>query len=291
MSHASSVARRATHLALVVIHRRRERRDRAGRCPRHHHREFQLEVERPLGHRRPFTKTGPRFVGMVHVLHRHLTPAVIPADSCLEVCAPAEGVDGRVELLGGGDNSVVAEREAALAKPGLLPPAVPDDVEHARPGTHRGVTERRAEAGGANLLDLERDDVTVARKVERRCLVVEAAGHDPVDDGARRAAWIRVERVDCVAEGARSHRRHAAELPASEKADRRARENGRHQPARVAVRSVSASTSAERFSRHARSRSRSSGRVRETIAAASSAAFAAPGSPIANVPTGTPRGI
>ena len=55
--------------------------------------------------------------------------------------------------------------------------------------------------------------------------------------------------------------------------------------------SVSASTSSVRAARQARSRSRSSGRLFETIDVASSAALIAPGSPMASVPTGTPFGI
>src|SRR5207253_1043905 len=50
-------------------------------------------------------------------------------------------------------------------------------------------------------------------------------------------------------------------------------------------------TSSARALRHARRRSRNSGRLPERMAMASRAAFAAPGLPMASVPTGIPFGI
>src|SRR5256885_5361074 len=123
--------------------------------------------------------------------------------------------------------------------------------------------------------------------------VVEGRGNESIDDATRCTVGVWIECVYVVAKRARRHGRHAAELSATEDADRGA---GRDRCSRQVVlsrpaRSVLPNTSAVPWARHSRRRSRSSGRVAETIEAARRAAMAAPGSPIANAPTGTAFGI
>src|SRR5690606_12805194 len=94
-------------------------------------------------------------------------------------------------------------------------------------------------------------------------------------------------RIDmaAVAQLCGGHGQHSAELAAAENADRRAwRNHAQAQAGRSATARVWAA-------RNACSRPASSGSATARIAAASSPALVAPGSPIASVPTGIPAGI
>src|SRR5262249_20572591 len=130
----------------------------------------------------------------------------------------------------------------------------------------------------------ERDDVDLRGKaLERRFVVV---GRDGLVGGNARRGAVLFRRADVAVEAqARGgERQHAAELAAAEDADRSA---GReHAYARG-----SSPTSAVCLARNMASRSASTGSLSARIEAASSAALAAPASPMASVPTGTPFGI
>jgi hypothetical protein len=171
-----------------------------------------------------------------------------------------------------------------IGEPLLLPAAMLHDAQEVGAGPHRHELERGFERRRRDLFDLDRHDVGLARELTRAVDVVEPGDDDPIDDGACRAVAVRVEHAHAISERPSSERRHAAQLAATEDPDGGRWKDRRHQ--RLPVRSVSARTSLVRAARQARSRSRTSGWRAPTIEAASSAAFAAPGSPMASVPTG-----
>ena len=159
-----------------------------------------------------------------------------------------------------------------------------------RPGRTGACRIAAARASGAICSISSVTTSTVPREVGGGVGVVERRGDDAIDDGARGAVGVGIEHLDVVAERARRHRRHAAELAAAEDADRRAREDRSHQRRRARCRCRRAPRRSALRARRAAARG-ARACMRATIAAASSAAFAAPGSPMASVPTGTPFGI
>ena len=80
------------------------------------------------------------------------------------------------------------------------------------------MTRGGIESGDRDLLDLERHDVAVRGQISGGVGIVETCGDKAIDDGARRAIGIGIERVHVVAKGARCDRRHAAELSATKDA-------------------------------------------------------------------------
>src|SRR5205085_9607207 len=127
----------------------------------------------------------------------------------------------------------------------------------------------------------------------RERVAVEVIGaHVEVGDGSGGAVAARIEHGDAVAEALRGHAEHAAELSAAEEAEPRARRHARdggggrcgHYGAAGGTRIARAL--AVCATRIAVSRWASPASVADSIAAANSAALAAPASPIANVATG-----
>src|SRR5215468_10937721 len=212
------------------------------------------------------------------------------------VAAVARLHEERAELARCDDEVVVrrdfpirTDGELVRGQPSFLRGAILDDRQHRTPRPDWRVTLRGREGADADLLDLEGDDVAVLREIRGGKRVVELRGDDAISDRARGAVSVWIEHVNIVAERARSHRGHSAQLSTAQDADRRARRDIGHQ--RASSMFVSSNTSSVRCFRQTRSRSRNSARCVDTIDVASSAALIAPGSPMASVPTGTPFGI
>ena len=81
------------------------------------------------------------------------------------------------------------------------------------------------EAGDGDLFNFQRHDIAAASQVGRGARIVPRAFEARVDDEARGAGGIGIHDVDAIAERARGHGDHAAELPAAENADGRAGKN------------------------------------------------------------------
>ena len=79
---------------------------------------------------------------------------------------------------------------------------------------------RCIEAGRRDLLDLERHDVAMLGEISSGVGVVEGRGNESIDDATRCTVGVWIECVYVVAKRARRHGRHAAELSATEDADR-----------------------------------------------------------------------
>src|SRR5688572_25858844 len=238
----------------------------------------------PVGGRRA-GKQGFAVTALGVLVERGLAAPVVAAEARLGEDAPAERLHGGDELLLARRLAEGPDRKAARLEPALLPHAILDDVEHRRRGAKRRMLLGRGQRLGGDLLDLEGDDRHAAGQRRRGLRVVEAGGDHLLDDRGGRAMGIGVEDVHLVAERTRGQRGHAPELPAAQDAERRA---GQDRPAHG---TPSPSTSSRRASLHARSRAASSGWRSATMRAARSAALAAPGLPMASVPTGTPFGI
>src|SRR5690348_12177099 len=115
--------------------------------------------------------------------------------------------------------------------------------------------------------------------------IIEGSGEAAVHDETCRTGAIRIEHLHAVAQGARRHGGHPAQLAASKNSNGCAGNNGAHEGSSMLR------TSCCLRARQARIRSRRPESFRAQIEAASKAALAAPGCPMAKVPTGTPFGI
>src|SRR5206468_2394860 len=175
--------------------------------------------------------------------------------------------------------------ETCGLQPGLLANSILHDAKHGCVRTHRCVTRRCFEAGERNLLDLEGHYVRASGKMSGGVDVVERRGETAVDHEACGTRAVRIEHLHAVAKRAGGHGGHASKLSAAENANGCAGKDGTHEGSSMP------STSCCRAARHARIRSRRAASLRAQISAASNAAFAAPGWPMAKVPTGTPLGI
>src|SRR5204863_4417264 len=110
-------------------------------------------------------------------------------------------------------------------------------------------------------------------------------GHFAIGELSRRRISFRTENVDTISHPARGDGEHAAELAAAHQTDGGARQVApRHGTRCVSTASVCRFRNASTFFRTFSS-------VVARMLAASSAAFVAPGVPIASVPTGIPAGI
>src|ERR1700722_12326157 len=172
-----------------------------------------------------------------------------------------------------------------LNQPCLLQNPVLNDPHHRLARAHRRILLRCLKTGNCDLLDFKCDNITSTCQIGCSPSVVPCPLKACVDNKSRRSRRIWVHHLNAITERSRSHRCHAAKLSAAQNSDRRARKNCAH------CGNSSASTSSLRELRHARNRSRRPESVVARISAAKSAALAAPGFPIASVPTGTPLGI
>jgi len=118
-----------------------------------------------------------------------------------------------------------AEGESALAQPFLLANAVLNDVEQLGGRPHRRVFRRGLQAGDGDLFDFKGDHVAARARSAAARSSFPPAFEARVDDEARGAGGIGIHDVDAIAERARRHGDHAAELPAAENADGRAGKN------------------------------------------------------------------
>ena len=162
-------------------------------------------------------------------------------------------------------------------------------ISSARPlGRTIACSSAAAAAAGRHVLELERDDIDAARELADPIEIVVRRLHLDVRDLPGRRVVLGRERVHAIAEAARGHGEHAAELAAAQHADRRAGRNRLRSGSRERRRARPTSAIS---SRYACSFARSSGRDVARIATASRPALAAPAAPIATVATGTPFGI
>src|SRR6185437_3279696 len=206
----------------------------------------------------------------------------------------------RLELSKIEDRAVVADRQAVLYQPFFLQDAVLNNCQHCGPRANRRMMLRRLKRSDRNLFNLQSYNIAAPCKVSSRARIVPACFKAGVNHKASWTGRIGIEHLDTIAERTRCHRHHATQLSATEDADRRTWKNHllrRHQATgsvdgRVFPGgSVWSSTSCLRLSRQAHRRSRNARSSSARIEIASSAAFAAPGLPMASVPTGTPLGI
>ncbi len=135
-----------------------------------------------------------------------------------------------VERLNG---AVGAEREPVAGEPELLLHAILDDGNEGSAGPDRSEGSCGFHAPGGDLLDFERHDIATASEVRGFAGIVPTGLDAAVNDEAGRTGRVRVEHQGAITHGTRSHGRHAAELPASEDADRCA---GKKNPGRVSAR-------------------------------------------------------
>src|SRR5438045_2621573 len=154
-----------------------------------------------------------------------------------------------------------------------------------RPGTHRRMMRGCLHGAYGNLLDLQRYYIASASQVGGGKNIIPGSRETAVNYEARRAGGIRIEHLHAVSQRTRRHGSHSPQLSSTQDADGCAGKD------RAQELSSCCRTSSVRALRQARRRSRISGLCKATMAMASRAALAAPGLPIARVPTGTPLGI
>ena len=144
----------------------------------------------------------------------------------------------------------------------------------------------RVERLGGRVLELGGDrGAGRARARERRRVGVGACCRWPVANSAAGESGIGVEHRDAVAQRARGHGEHAAQLAAAQQAERGAREDHSTSGSCIAA---TCSRSFSRYSASLRARPASEAASRLT---AKRPALAAPASPMAKVATGMPLGI
>ncbi|EAU66966.1 hypothetical protein STIAU_4606 [Stigmatella aurantiaca DW4/3-1] len=283
--HRTGQQRPGQDAVLVVVEGGRIHRRLPLRAARHEHGQLGLQIERGFHHHRAFSQLAPGLGGLRGGLHHHLPPAVVSALAGLHEAAPSQGGHLRGQLFRTVHLAPGAQGKAMLRQPGLLPPAVLDDLQHRGGGTHRSVFGRRTQGRQGDLLDLQRYHLAGPGQLGRRPRIAEVGRVALVHHPAGRAGGIWIERLHLETERAGRQCHHPAQLAAPQNAKGASRKNGLHDSSR------SRRTSSVRALRQPASRARSSGRWRARMEAAWSAALAAPGLPMACVPTGTPLGI
>src|SRR5690606_15979269 len=140
-----------------------------------------------------------------------------------------------------------------------------------------------------NVFEVERDDIETTCKITTGVNIAVGGDNFALGGLSGRRVGRRRKRVHAIAHLARLEREHTAELAAAENAYGRIGQYG-HRGYPSNYRSVFKTVSVC-VRRNCSSFSRSSLREFARIATARSAAFFAPASPIASVPTGIPAGI
>src|SRR5690606_11820232 len=222
--------------------------------------------------------------------------AVVAEAGGLHDARRADLRDGGVDLGGVRRRAPAGQRQAGTREEPPLPAAVLGEVEGARRRPHRAGGLGRGERRRGDVLELECDDVDPLRQLAQGVGGVERRAQVEVGDRRGRRALLGREHGEAVAHPPAGGAQRQAELAAADDADggpgeERLRGPPTHQGSNVGVGSVAAAAASVCSRLKARRRARSSGRVSARTAAASKPAFAAPASPIASVPTGTPRGI
>ena len=139
--------------------------------------------------------------------------------------APLEIQKGKaaVEVGKGAHDPERRDREAVVAQERLLGDPVLRDRDAVGGGAHHAVPCQKAQAVGRHVLEFGRRTRAGGRQFAQRCIVEVIALQVAIGDATRRAVRARIEHGHPVAHRLRRHREHAAELAATEQAERRAR--------------------------------------------------------------------
>src|SRR5439155_15586686 len=136
-----------------------------------------------------------------------------------------------------------------------------------------------------NIFELEGQQIEAFREIPHGRFIFVCAGEFAVGELTSGRIFFRTENVDPVTHAPGCDGEHAAELPTSHQADRRARQVApRHGTRWVSTASVCRFRNASTFFRIF-------SWLRARMLAARRAALVAPAVPMASVPTGTPAGI
>ena len=197
---------------------RTEMRPFAAGAARADDRNFAIQVDEPFED--GFGATERRPCGGVARGDFHLTFAVVAERRRLQHGGGAYLINSRRKLRLGPDRRERRDRQPEIGDKRLLADPVLRDVERAAVRTHERARLGRFGRRRRHVLELEGDDVDGAGEGADGIEIVVRRVDFDVRHSSRRRVVVRGERVHAVAETARRHGEHAAQLAAAKDAYR-----------------------------------------------------------------------
>jgi hypothetical protein len=188
--------------------------------------KFEFEIDKAFEHRRLPGEWAPHFGRVIVRCDFPLALAVVTKRRGLQHGGCADFCECGVEFTFAVHPRKRRQRQSGISEKFLLPQTLLCDVQDAARRTDFTKTRAPFDSLRGDVLELERQHIHAARKVEHRCFIVITRGHFAIRELAGRRVFIRRESVHAITHAARGDGKHAPELAAAHHADGRAGKKG-----------------------------------------------------------------